>query len=62
MNKLKDRVDEFERDLIFQAIKKAKSVNQASKILGCGRTTLTMKLKKYEINFYEEKKKQKENV
>lgn len=49
MDELKNKVDEFEKKLIIEALIGAKSVNQAAKKLGCKRTTLVMKMKKYDL-------------
>ena len=51
---LKVRVENFEKRLIVDALKTENSINQAAKKLGCQRTTLHMKMKKYGIRLVTE--------
>ena len=48
---LKQMVEEFEKELIIEALEKTNGVkNQAATLLGLNRTTLVEKLKKMKIN------------
>jgi transcriptional regulator with PAS, ATPase and Fis domain len=47
--KFKERVQNFERELIMQALKDSKSLNGAARKLGILRSTLFMKMKRLNI-------------